>query len=688
MNANASLYKKNLSYRSSAAPYQFLSQSWFVQVPEPVYYPRYRCSIEPLICGEEVFRRISIDIEKAQDSVDIITWGFDPGMVLVRGRTAEEGERYGDLLKRISSREKPVKVRLLVWHDDAAAHLQMKNNPGFYGKMFPSIDGMVVGSYYSEKHQAYNAEWYSQICSGKFPNIIFHVREVPSKYLSSALEDESSPHNPKATVAKMYLSHHQKMLLIDYEQPLQAVGYVMGHNSITDFWDTKEHKFRDERRERFYRVEHSRLKMDAWNRSHNSESYSYVTTEALERDKVRVNQAYVAAPGYEVKVPQGSKNINVVSFNAQSKTIEGWEKRQFLESAYTETHSYVTKPYQDVSCRVRGPVLFDLNHNFCQAWEESKPPSTLFLELFWHIHGFMLPKIGDILEKANQRLTKEETDRHFVKRRKNFPLKAFSISKGTHSLQLLRTQPLHAEKCIKECYANLTRQMLHYIFIQNQYIQYEPWAKHLIECVSRLRNAGYLNQIYVFILTSTPESDGMDLPTYDVASKLGLSEAMRYEHAESLERARRLKQPKMITPKELAVQGIEVFIGSLWVCADVPRKLRPEEYEEIYIHSKVAVVDDAAFTIGSANLNLRSMALDSELNVLSDAHEIAYKLRTDLFSQCASAPGPAAFSNMKETFKEWKRIAELNRALLSAGGALKGQLLPFHVDRKPGDPVV
>lgn len=239
MNANASLYNKKLSYQSNAAPYQFLSQPWFVQVPKPVYYPRYRCSIEPLICGEDVFRRIATDIEKALDSVDIITWGFDPGMVLVRGDTAEEGERYGDLLKRISSREKPVKVRLLVWHDDAAAHLQMKNNPGFYGRMFPSIDGIVVDSYYSEKHQAYNAEWYSKICSGEFPNIIFHVREVPSKYLSSALEGESSPHNPKAIVAKMYLSHHQKMLLIDYERPLQAVGYIMGHNSITDFWDTK-----------------------------------------------------------------------------------------------------------------------------------------------------------------------------------------------------------------------------------------------------------------------------------------------------------------------------------------------------------------------------------------------------------------------------------------------------------------
>lgn len=645
MNIGDYLYKTPLTYQCKSPPRQCLAQPWFARTPNPVYYPRYRCAIEPLICGEDVFRQVAKDVANARDSVDIITWGFDPGMVLVRGATAEDGMRYGDLLKQIATRKNnPVKVRLLVWHDDVAAHLQMKNNPGFFGTMFPSIDGLVT-SYYSETHQAYNAEWYEQVCAGAIPNIHFHVREVPSKFLSAALEGETVPLNPMAGLAAMYISHHQKMLLIDYELPKQAIGYVMGHNSITDFWDTKEHKFRDRRRERFYKMDHVKLQEKAWKQGQGFDAFNYTMTASQEREKVRVVQAYLDA------------------------------------------HSYVSKPYQDVSCRVRGPILYDLNHNFCQAWEESTPPSSLFARLCWLIQVPMPLKPVNVVKKI-QHYLHDEMDPQFVARRKNFTPGSFNFSGGNHNLQLLRTQPLHGEKCIKECYANLTRQMLHYMFIQNQYIQYEPWAKYLVECASRLRAAGYREPVYIFILTSTPENDGMDLPTYDVASTLGLSETMRYQHEESLKKARALKAPRKITPKELAVQGIEVFMGSLWTCAEVERKLQPWEYEEIYIHSKVAIVDDAAFTIGSANLNLRSMALDSELNVLSDAFEVAYQLRVDLFRQCTTDPGPSAFSGMRDTFIDWKETAERNKGLMDNGDRLSSQLLPFYVDRKPGVPVV
>lgn len=163
---------------------------------------------------------------------------------------------------------------------------------------------------------------------------------------------------------------------------------------------------------------------------------------------------------------------------------------------------------------------------------------------------------------------------------------------------------------------------------------------------------------------------------------------MRVEHQESVEKARKLKASRKITPKELSAHGLQVFMGSLWTCAEIERKLEPSDYEEIYIHTKVAIVDDAAFTIGSANLNLRSMALDSELNVLSDAHDVAYRLRVDLFSQSTKIPGPDAFGNMKNTFDKWKEIASRNMDLMAVGEMLECQLVSFYVDREPGFPVI
>ncbi|MCJ2372726.1 hypothetical protein RGM3321_15625 [Pseudomonas sp. RGM3321] len=35
-------------------------------------------------------------------------------------------------------------------------------------------------------------------------------------------------------------THHQKSVLVDYELP-DAVGFVMGHNMLDEYWDTNSH---------------------------------------------------------------------------------------------------------------------------------------------------------------------------------------------------------------------------------------------------------------------------------------------------------------------------------------------------------------------------------------------------------------------------------------------------------------
>lgn len=638
MNDNAKLYTQTLSYQAGTSPYLCLTLPWWVRTPYPTYYPRHGCEITPLICGQEVFRKIARDLTNAKHSVDIIAWGFDPGMALERDVSGKHGVRYGNLLKKIAARkDHPVQVRLLVWHDDVFTQELMKNMPGYYGTRFPNI-GSAKAGYFSESHQSYNADWFEEVRSGKIPNINFHVRAVRAdpNFLDLLMSGEKSPNGVKAIMAKSYRTHHQKMVLIDYESPGTAIGYVMGHNSITDFWDTKRHLFRDPRRERLY--------------------------------KVNPAQAWEEGPALN---PTGG--IYVPGYTPSDYDLE---QKQRAVQAYLDQNSYIAKPYQDVSCRLQGPVLFDLNHNFCEAWQESERPS----DVFW-----LMAQPKRVVEWA-RRLLDGEMDQKFIERRKKIPSKAFNLPDGQHSVQLMRTHPMHGEKAIKECYANLTRQMQHYIFIQNQYIQYEPWTEHLKECVQRVRVAGCANQIYVFMLTSTPESGGMDLPTYDVAGKLGQSETMVVEHAEAVEKARQGKGAKPITPEKMAKQGINVVMGSLWTCAAAPR--RAEDYEEIYIHAKVAIVDDAAFTLGSANLNLRSMAMDSELNVLSEAQDVAYELRTALFRQCSGDAGPAKFGNMAKTFTKWQDLMSENTGAKASRLPLGSQLLPFHVDREPGSPIV
>jgi phosphatidylserine/phosphatidylglycerophosphate/cardiolipin synthase-like enzyme len=58
-----------------------------------------------------------------------------------------------------------------------------------------------------------------------------------------------------------------------------------------------------------------------------------------------------------------------------------------------------------------------------------------------------------------------------------------------------------------------------------------------------------------------------------------------------------------------------------------------EHYRPIYVHAKVAIVDDLWSTVGSANLNNRGMRDDTEMNVATLNRELALGLRLLLWAE-------------------------------------------------------
>jgi phosphatidylserine/phosphatidylglycerophosphate/cardiolipin synthase-like enzyme len=61
-------------------------------------------------------------------------------------------------------------------------------------------------------------------------------------------------------------------------------------------------------------------------------------------------------------------------------------------------------------------------------------------------------------------------------------------------------------------------------------------------------------------------------------------------------------------------------------------------YLPIYVHAKISIVDDEWFSVGSANLNGRGLATDTEMNVQSIAPRVARDLRVRLWAEHLAMP--------------------------------------------------
>ena len=91
-------------------------------------------------------------------------------------------------------------------------------------------------------------------------------------------------------------------------------------------------------------------------------------------------------------------------------------------------------------------------------------------------------------------------------------------------------------------------------------------------------------------------------------------------------------------------------------------------WQEVYVHSKVTIMDDTFTIISSANLNTRSMEKDSELGIILQTGEVTRDLRKRLWSlhtkknAAANPDGMHDYNVAENVFKEWGDLLNKNRA--------------------------
>ena len=301
--------------------------------------------------------------------------------------------------------------------------------------------------------------------------------------------------------------------------------------------------------------------------------------------------------------------------------------------------------WQDLSTRVTGPILYDLNQNFVEAWD--KPFTTK------RDYNFMKDMESDL-----------------TGHRKSIQAQSFVSKENKLHAQILRTQPQYSKTEIHDAYTIALRNAHNYIYMENQYFRHEELTKYLLDIQAKNKKDGRIGNLYLFVVTNTPNSEGEAPTTYNVMKMLGKPEGMRnYEgndknmdwfekgvnHVLGIKvKGEESPQYKMDMDKvrsKLSAAGIIVTIATLKTAKGVP----------IYVHSKLLLVDDSFFLLGSANYNDRSMRVDSEIAVITADYELASQSRQALWELHSGMDGgKCTQENMNTTYRVWKDMMSKN----------------------------
>ncbi|GAO95377.1 hypothetical protein PSA5_21690, partial [Pseudomonas syringae pv. actinidiae] len=124
------------------------------------------------------------------------------------------------------------------------------------------------------------------------------------------------------------------------------------------------------------------------------------------------------------------------------------------------------------------------------------------------------------------------------------------------------------------------------------------------------------------------------------------------------------------------VTGLKIHVCSL-VAFDSPAG---QPWMPVYIHSKLMIVDDVYTTHGSANINTRSMMVDSELNICHEHPEFSQPLRRRLWD--LHTKGFGVQDEPSDAFETWQDVIDINKQLRPKNESPHAPLVEFHYSKK------
>ncbi|MGL4667365.1 MAG: phospholipase D-like domain-containing protein [Saezia sp.] len=664
--------------------------------------------------GEKVFGDIATSILNAKKSADIVCTFFDPAMLLTRkhadyntrngGHSAwHESDSFGGIIIQALKDNPELKIRLVLWlhqvgqlaggnvigiiknpREESIPHSELAT--GFDIRQIPDPDpNRIMWESYGRDERKYaslelrsrtqeaadySKKWFQRVTwevedknTGRhslFDRLCITRRAISTPFIINQ-EDERFPAEQRTLE---FGCDHQKSVLIDLDDAAREGsdphGYVLGHNYFTQYWTRFPFKHRD--------------------------------------------------PAHEM--------------------------------------DYV--PYHDFSMQIRGPLLIDLNKNFCEAYGAvinrgapaqrediftigrvenpliypNSPLPTSDPNVFYNIGE--TPTDGRRYSRAAYkravRSLEEEVPQELYRQR--FLLEPqLRAKKGNASGQVVRTRPdqtLHGahEKEIKDAYLQVVRHATNFLLLVNQYFQYNRLARQIKHWKNQ-SNVAFQKapsckgmsprKLYLFLGTCKSEKHGMVWRTQQMANEFGVGDQFESAHDELYDkddvdkeghRSRTDMGVNMRSQTHITLDDVEalhikpLFFMFYTQIPPASQRTNPGDHvaQQVYVHAKLMIEDDAWFTLGSANTNIRSMAVDSELNIISDDKETAQKVRHELLREyVGEIKGKEVFPNVagrelnQSDLKAVHKIMEIrmddNQRLIGEKKTITGLIAKFHDDR-------
>lgn len=666
-------------------------------------------TFKALVNGKEAFEELHDRIANAQHSIDIAIWGFQPSMHFKRDG---KSPCIGDLLIQKALEGK--KVRILVWSlpgdIQTFSEANLGNKPGVWVK--DKVEGVTSAQV------DYDRWWYEAI-RGNFDNVIRrsdiygiiyttkkfeklveftkssnrtnlvyknrHVAKQENNYKDKTLpeeaqrlqkhnfKDETLPKNAYKYALKYAPSHHQKTVLIDYEIPELAVGFVLEHNMVDNYWDDSNHS----------------LKTTLPNKGKNSptplQDVSSIVTGQVLWD---INHNFCQSWDRQNNKQWGKDPVDIgITGKRQSFTRDHYQPNPSLVDDSKLVMAQIVRTYDQPNIEdIMKVYLKNIKQTTSYIYTENQyfrfPPLVREFISHWEtiknngrtegpIHWFTVTNSSDegigagtyttnemfkLLGKQdvmpgvarNIKLNELETQLGMAKRSEvrlyNESMKAPTAEgKAVAAAEFEKKQQeiQRIEKEIGEIKAK----------------QHEEQKTQEAEKAGPTKKEGELNQI---------ESSELGQEEPNLTKELG------YEISD--------------TP------GIKAHICTLMPKDEngkyvhTYKKNGKDTPAEVYVHSKVTIMDDVFTVISSANLNTRSMQVDTELGIIMECADVAEGLRKrlwDLHTNKNSAANPDDmhdYAVAKEAFKKWGKLIEANKRSQKDGNSPECALREFSRD--------